>query len=99
MWLFLYDPYMKTDIYPLSLPAELSKAIRKAAKQTGLSMADTMRQSIRLGLPKLVDKLSLEELKPLTEEECRKCWEMPDPEFDALAAHCAALPKPPPEDS
>jgi len=31
--------------------------VRRAAKETGLSMADTMRQSMKLGLNRLVEQL------------------------------------------
>ena len=93
---------MKSETYPLALPSGLLKELRKAAKKTGLSVADAMRQSMKLGLPKLVEELSMEQtlknLKPMTEEECRQCWQTPDQEFDELAAYCAALPKAPPED-
>lgn len=40
-------------VVPLALPKELHKEIRKASKATNLSQADVMRQSIRIGLPKL----------------------------------------------
>jgi hypothetical protein len=92
---------MKSNTYPLAVPPELLKDLRKAARQTGLSVADTMRQSMKLGLPGLVERLSpdpLKNLKPFTAQESRRCFATPDPEFDALAAHCAALPAPIPEE-
>jgi hypothetical protein len=92
---------MKTSTYPLAVPSDLLEDLRKAARKTGLSMADTMRQSIKLGLPGLVDRLSpdpLQNLKPFTAAETRRCFATPDPEFDALAAHCASLPVPIPEE-
>jgi hypothetical protein len=92
---------MKTNTYPLAVPSALLKDLRKAAQQTGLSMADTMRQSMKLGLPGLVERLSpdpLKNLKPFTPEESRRCFAIADPEFDAFAAHCAALPVPIPEE-
>ena len=92
---------MKTNSYPLAVPSDLLKDLRKAAQQTGLSMADTMRQSMKLGLPGLGERLApdpLRNLKPLTPGESRRCFTKPDPEFDALAAHCAALPVPIPEE-
>ena len=85
---------MKTNTYPLAVPSELLREVRKAAEQTGLSLADTMRQSMKLGLPKLVEQWSPDPLnrpQPLSAEECRRCFETPDPEFDALSAHCASL--------
>ena len=93
---------MKTETYSLAVPSDLLKEVRKAAKKTGLSMADAMRQSMKLGLPKLIEDLSMTQvpknLRPMKPEECRQCWGSPDPEFDELAAHCASLPKAPPED-
>jgi hypothetical protein len=89
---------MKSETYPLPLPPDLLKEVRKAAKITGLSLAETMRQSMKLGIPKLEERLGSGRLKPFTKEECRQCWGTPDPEFDALAAHCASLPVPLPEE-
>ncbi len=97
----MYDSYMKTNTYPLAVPSGLLREVRKAARKTGLSMADTMRQSIRLGLPNLVQQLTpdpIKNLKPFTAEESRRCFETPNPEFDALSAHCASLPVPIPEE-
>jgi hypothetical protein len=67
--------------------------MRQAAKQTDLSIADSMRQSMRLGLPKLLEQLSGNQLKPFTEGECHQSYRAPNPEFDALEHHCASLPK------
>ena len=57
-------------------------------------MADTMRQSMKLGLRGLVERLSpdpLKNLKPFAREESRRCFATPDPDFDAFAAHCAII--------
>ena len=88
---------MKTETYPLAMPEDLLKEMRQVAKDTGLSIADAMRQSMRLGAPKLKEQLSDNQLKPFTKEEARQCWEVPNPEFDALEHHCASLPQPLPE--
>ena len=48
---------MKSETVTLAMPKDLLGEVRRAAKQTKLSMADTMRQSIRLGLHKLVEQL------------------------------------------
>ncbi len=82
---------MKSLTYPLGLPEDLYADIQRTASETGLSMADAIRQSIKLGLPTLRERLSARPLKPFTKEECRKAFEVPDPEFDALAQHCAGL--------
>src|SRR5437879_4043597 len=103
----MYDSYMASNTYPLAMPPELMAQVRQAAEQTHLSLADAMRQSMKLGLPKLVESLSpspLAGLKPMTEEECERCWgkgSEQDPfnaEFDSLAAHIGRLPVPLPED-
>ncbi len=44
---------MKTDTYPLAVPPDLLGEVRQASHDLGLSMADIMRQSMKLGLPKL----------------------------------------------
>lgn len=93
----MYDSSMKSDTYPLAMPPDLLGEVRQTAAETGLSMADAMRQSIRLGLPKLREKLSVKQLKPLTQAECDQCWGKEDDEFDRLAAHCRALPVADPE--
>jgi hypothetical protein len=89
---------MKSETYPLALPADLLGEVRNAAERTNLSMADAMRQSMRLGLPKLLEQLSGNPLKPFTEEECRLAYRTPNPEFDALEHYCASLPKRQPEE-
>jgi hypothetical protein len=94
----MYDSSMKTGTYPLAVPTDLLSELRETARETGLSVADTMRQSMKLGLPKLREQLSSRSLKPLTSAECRECWQTPDPEFDRLAAHCAGLPVSEPEE-
>ena len=90
---------MKNETYPLALPSELLGEVRETAKKTGLSMADAMRQSMRLGLPRLREQLAASRiLKPLTAAEAREAF-APDPEWDRLAAAMARLPisKPEPE--
>jgi len=91
---------MKSDTYPLAVPPELLGEVRQASQDLGLSMADIMRQSMKLGLPKLREKLSpdpLKTLKPLSKAESRRCYQRPNPEFDALEHHLAGLPSPPPD--
>jgi hypothetical protein len=87
---------MKSATYPLAMPPGLLKEMRKAAKQTNLSMADAMRQSMRLGLPKLLEQLSGNKPKPFSAEERSLAYATPNSEFDALEHHCALLPKRPP---
>ena len=91
---------MKTDTYPLAVPADLLGEVRQASQDLGLSMADIMRQSMKLGLPKLREQLSpdpLKSLKPLSRAESRRCYRQPNREFDALEHHLAGLPCSPPD--
>jgi hypothetical protein len=91
---------MKTGTYPLAVPPDLLGEVRSASEDLGLSMADIMRQSMRLGLPKLREQLSPDPLKnsrPMSKAESRRCYGRPNPEFDALEHHLAGLPSPPPE--
>jgi len=55
--ILMYVSSMKGDTYPLALPPDLLAEVRRTAKATGLSMADAMRQSMKLGLPKLKEQL------------------------------------------
>jgi hypothetical protein len=91
---------MKTDTYPLAVPPDLLGDVRQASQDLGLSMADIMRQSMRLGLPKLREQLCpdpLKNLKPLSRAESRRCYQQPNHEFDALEHHLAGLPTPLPD--
>ncbi len=91
---------MKTDTYPLAVPPDLLGEVRRTSEDLGLSMADIMRQSMKLGLPKLRDQLSpdpLKNIKPLSRAESRRCYQQPNREFDALEHQLAGLPSPPPE--
>ena len=94
---------MRNPTYPLKLPPDLLKEIRKTAKETGLSLAEAMQQSIKRGAPKLREDLARESpimsgFKPLSKAQPKRLWGKPDPEFDALAAHCASLPVSEPEE-
>jgi hypothetical protein len=89
----LYDSYMRTETYPLAVPDELLSEFREAAKRTGLSIADVIRQSAKLGLPKLVEELSAKTSHlPMSAEEVRRCYEKPNREFDELEHHMASNP-------
>ncbi len=93
----MYDSYMKTDSYPLALPADLLDEVRRTAKETGLSMADAMRQSMRLGLPKLREKLAPSTLRPFTANEIKVAFKK-DAEWEAFEAAMTSVPSSPPEE-
>lgn len=56
--------------------------IRRAAKKTNLSMADTMRQSMRLGLHKLVQQLAtgqrITNVDPLSDKAMDRYYSRPE---------------------
>lgn len=82
---------MKSETYPLALPPDLLGEVRQTAKETGLSIADAMRQSLKLGLPKLREQLAARSIKPFTPEEAKEAFGV-DPEWDKIAAAMARLP-------
>ncbi len=91
---------MKTGTYPLAVPPDLIGEVRQASRDLGMSMADIMRQSMKLGLPKLREQLSCDrpkDSKPLSKAESRRCYQQPNREFDALEHHLAGLPSPSPD--
>ena len=63
---------------------------RQTAKEAGLSLAEAMRQSVELGLPKLRERLAARALTPFTPEEARVAF-APDPEWDAVTAAMSGL--------
>ena len=82
---------MKNETYPLSLPPDLLGEARQTAKKAGLSLADALQQSLKLGLPKLREQLATPAPKPFTPEEAREAF-APDPEWDAVTAAMSRLP-------
>jgi hypothetical protein len=88
----MYVSSMKSETIPLAMPPDLLSEVRQTVTDTGLSMADAMRQSMKIGLPKLREQLTVKAgLKPFTAEESRSAFKTPNPEFDALERHCAGL--------
>jgi hypothetical protein len=79
----MYDSSMKSDTYPLAMPTELLNEVRQTAHETGLSVADAMRQSMKLGLPKLREQLSPGSLRPLTAKEVKAAFKR-DKEWEAF---------------
>jgi hypothetical protein len=95
----MQDSSMKTDTYPLAAPRDLLGKLRTASEDLGLSVAAIMRQSMKMGLPKLREQLASEparKLKPLSKAESRRCYRQPNREFDPLEHHLASPPSVPP---
>jgi hypothetical protein len=93
----MYDSYMKSDTYPLAMPRELLEEVRQTAKATGLSMADAMRQSMKLGLPKLRDQLGSSAFKPLSAKEVKAAFK-PDKDWEAFESAMTNVAISPPEE-
>ncbi|MGH7968639.1 MAG: hypothetical protein ACREIC_07935, partial [Limisphaerales bacterium] len=73
--------------YPLAMPEKLVKEVRKTAKATGLSMADAMRQSMKLGLPKLREQLCLERItnvEPLPKRVLERIYDQRKEDLDSI---------------
>ena len=92
----MYVSSMKSDTYPLAMPNDLLEEVRQTAKATGLSMADAMRQSMKLGLPKLREQLSTAHLRPFTPKEIKAAFKR-DEEWEAFESAMTSVPSSPPE--
>ncbi len=53
----MYDFFMKHRTYPLALPKDFCAEVRNPAGKTGLSIAEIILQSSKLGLPLLLEQL------------------------------------------
>jgi len=88
----VYVTYMKSKTSLLAMPPDLLLEVRRVAAETGISMADAMRQSIKIGLPELRERLMVETApKPFTKEESRLTFQPPNPEFDDIERHCGRM--------
>jgi hypothetical protein len=78
----MYDSSMRSETVPLAMPKDLLTKVRQASKKTGLSMADTMRQSMKLGLEELVRSLAPEprisNVKPLSDDLLDRYYSRPE---------------------
>jgi hypothetical protein len=88
---------MATTPFPIAMPEDLLEDIRAAARDTGLSQADVVRQSVKAGLPKVRAQFQADrKLKPFSKEEARQAF-APNRDWDKLEEHMASLPQPLPE--
>lgn len=82
-----------SQTYPLSIPATLLREVRRTAKETGLSTADAMRQSIKLGLPKLKEQIAagrITNVEPLPDKKARRLYSQPDDDAEAIRLFMSA---------
>jgi uncharacterized protein involved in type VI secretion and phage assembly len=74
---------MATTVYPLPLDASLAREVARAAKATGLSRAELMRQALSFGLPTVVEALRkstgrVTAVAPLPARQARALYRLED---------------------
>jgi hypothetical protein len=87
---------MKTEIYPLPVPLDLYNEIRTAAKKSGLSIADIMRQSLKAGFPRICEQLGtgrVTNVDPLPDKVLRKLYAERDDDEEGIRKFMAAQSK------
>jgi len=92
----MYDSSMKNMTYPLALPKEYCAELREAAGKTGLSMADIIRQSSKLGLPLLLEQLGpsrITNVPPLPAKIARALYAETDDDAEGVERFMAAQAK------
>jgi hypothetical protein len=72
MVMIRYHFAMSMTTYPLGLPDELMEEVKRTAADAHLSMADAMRQAIKLGLPQVREAAAKE---PDLAEAAAESWE------------------------
>jgi hypothetical protein len=88
---------MKNEKLPLSMPEELVGEVRRAAKKTGLSMAEIVRQSMTLGLARLLQEPPRKEgrltnVEPLPDEVLEKLYREREDDEESIRRFIAAQP-------
>jgi len=92
----MYDSYMKSIVYPVTLPEDLYGEIQEAGRQTRLSAADVLRQSLILGLPKLREKFGAQRVtnvEPLSERAARELYSHREDDSESIRRFIQAQPK------
>jgi hypothetical protein len=90
---------MKLSTYPLAMPADLQREVKATAAAVGVSMADAMRQAIKLGLPKLRETMASSSLAPISARALQAAYAAETPAERQEAARLArASARPRPED-
>jgi hypothetical protein len=92
----MYVSSMKYMTYPLALPKDYCAELRDAAGKTGLSMADIIRQSSKLGLPLLLEQLGparVTNVPPLPAKIARALYSEPEEDAEGIKHFMAAQSK------
>jgi hypothetical protein len=89
---------MRSTQYPLQLPEDLMAEIESTADDVNLSKADVMRQSMKLGLPQLREKLStptdrVTNVEPLPDAVLSRLYRKREDDADSIRRFIAAQPK------
>jgi Ribbon-helix-helix protein, copG family len=74
---------MATAVYPLPMDANLAREVTRAAKVTGLSRAELMRQALAFGIPTVVEALRkpasrVTAVAPLPTKQARALYRLED---------------------
>jgi hypothetical protein len=92
----MYVSTMKSITYPIALPADFLNEFKQAAKEAGVSTADTIRQSAKLGLPKFREQTAsgrVTNVAPLPDSVVRKLYAEREEDLDSIRRFIAAQPK------
>jgi hypothetical protein len=88
---------VKTITYPLPLPEELYREVERTAKETRLSRADTIRQSLALGLPSLRERLAtsgrVTNVDPLPKAVLERLYKRRDEDLESIRQLIVAQPR------
>ena len=89
---------MKSTQYPLQVPDDLMAEVESTAKTIHLSKADVMRQSMKLGLPRLREQLRsragrVTNIDPLPAAIMAKLYREREDDEDSIRLFIAAQPK------
>ena len=92
----MYVSTMKSVTYPIALPVDFLKEFKQAAKEAGVSTADTIRQSAKLGLPKFREQTvssRVTNVPPLPDKAARKLYAEREEDLGSIRRFIAAQPK------
>jgi hypothetical protein len=92
----MYVSSMKSVTYPIALPVDFLKEFKQAAEEAGVSTADTIRQSAKLGLPKFREQMGagrVTNVAPLPDKVARKLYAEREEDMDSIRRFIAAQPK------
>jgi len=87
---------MRSKTYPLATPEDLLSEVRSTAHDTGLSVADAMRQSMKLGLPSLREEMGrgrITNVEPLSKDVLDRLYDEREEDLESIRELIAAQAK------